>query len=226
MALQAVRLLAQYKTGTAAAREAAVASLQDWLSDPALASNHLLRVTAGTILAEEGDYLEALKACHASQTLEALAVCVQVYLRMDRPDQAERAASAMMQIDEDCAISQLCVAWVGLALGGAKVKDAFYTFQELAERYQWTAQLYSSCAVAHMKMGEFEEAERELGEALAKAPQDAETLANLVVCAQHMGRPTAAKYLQQLTAACPGHILVKRMTQAETNFDQSAAAYA
>lgn len=40
--------------------------------------------------------------------------------------------------------------------------------QELAEKYSWTSTLYTACAVAHMKMGQYEEAERELNEALTK----------------------------------------------------------
>lgn len=185
-----------------------------------------LRAVAGIVFADQGDYLEALKCCAQGGNLECMAVCVQVYLRMDRPDQAERMAATMMQTDEDASISQLCNAWACLALGGAKVMDACYTFQELAERYSWTAALYNGCAVAHMKMGQWDEAERELTEALGRAPEDPESLANMYVCSQHLGRATSAKYLEQLGQSAPGHTLLSRLAQAEANFDASAAAFA
>ena len=104
-----------------------------------LSASLQLRAIAGIIYADQGEYLEALQCCAQGGSLECMAVCVQVYLRMDRPDQADKMAAAMMQQDEDASISQLCSAWACLAQGGAKVMDACYTFQELAEKYTWTA---------------------------------------------------------------------------------------
>jgi coatomer protein complex subunit epsilon len=42
------------------------------------------------------------------------------------------------------------------------------------------APLYNGLAVCHMKMGEWEDAERDLLEALGRDAKDADTLANLV----------------------------------------------
>lgn len=41
---------------------------------------------------------------------------------MDRVDKAEAAAKAMASVDDDATLSQLAAAWVGAALGGAKVQ--------------------------------------------------------------------------------------------------------
>lgn len=43
-----------------------------------------------------------------------MALCVQVYLQMDRLDQAERQIRAMAAVDDDATLSQLAQAWVGL----------------------------------------------------------------------------------------------------------------
>jgi coatomer protein complex subunit epsilon len=66
--------------------------LGEWLDDPMRSANPFVKLVAGIIYAAEGNHVEALKACHGGALLEMGAVCVQVYLRMDRPDKAERAA--------------------------------------------------------------------------------------------------------------------------------------
>ena len=43
-----------------------------------------------------------------------MALCVQVYLQMDRVDQAETQVKAMAAVDDDATLTQLAAAWVGL----------------------------------------------------------------------------------------------------------------
>ena len=100
----------------------------------------------------------------------------------------------MSAIDDDATVTQLAAAWVGLQLGGAKVQDALYIYQELGDKYAYTPAVYNGMALAHMKMGEWEEAERELQEALAKDAKDADTLANLVTVGLHLGKPNTGRH--------------------------------
>jgi coatomer subunit epsilon len=76
-----------------------------------------------------------------------------------------------------------------------------------------------------MKMGRWEEAEAELQDALRKNDKDADTLANLVACALHLGKPYS-RYLTQLKMQVPDHAFVGRWAAAEAAFDRAAMATA
>ena len=68
-ALQAVKLLAQY-SGAKTVKETTLSTLSEWLSDPASSNSATVLLVAGIIYANEGNYVEALKACHTGLSLE------------------------------------------------------------------------------------------------------------------------------------------------------------
>lgn len=51
-------------------QEATISSLQEWLGDPAIGNNPILRLIAGIIFMHEEDFNEALKHTHAGGTME------------------------------------------------------------------------------------------------------------------------------------------------------------
>ena len=203
-----------------------VEALERLRADPAVSKNHTLLLCVASVFAREGNYPEALKACNAVAHLELQALCVQILLAMDRPDVAERTVKAMVAVDDDATLTQLAGAWCNLGLGGgAKVTEAAYAFQELGDKYVWTPKLHCGAAVCHMHQGQWDEAEKDLMEAVTKDGKDPETLANLVVCNLHLGRRASAKlrtYLAQLKAVAPQHPLLAKMALLEGNFDVAA----
>lgn len=169
--------------------------------------------------------MEALKCANAGNpTLDMMAVSVASYLKIDRPDYAEKQVKAMAAVDDDATLTQLSMAWTNLALGGAKVQEAFYIFQELGEKNTWTAKLLVGNAAAHMLMGQYDEAERDLLDALQKDSKDVDALANLVVCSHHLGKPTS-RYVNQLTMADGKHPILARRDEFSKAFDVAASSY-
>ena len=51
-------------------QEKAVTTVAEWVADPACAGNAMTLLVAGVIYASEGNYVEALKACHTGLNLE------------------------------------------------------------------------------------------------------------------------------------------------------------
>ncbi|KAG8499102.1 hypothetical protein CXB51_005538 [Gossypium anomalum] len=222
--LQAVKLLALYLSNPHD-KESTIASLKEWLADPAIGSNAILRLIAGIVFMHEEDYIEALKHTNAGGTMELHALNVQIFIKMHRSDYAERQLRVMQQIDEDHTLTQLANAWLNLAVGGSKIQEAYLIFQDFSEKYPMTGLILNGKAVCCMHMGNFDEAETLLLEALNKDAKDPETLANLVVCGLHLGK-SSSRYLSQLKLTLPEHILVKRASSAEDSFERAVQSVA
>ncbi|CAM8916947.1 unnamed protein product [Rhodiola kirilowii] len=222
--LQAVKLLALYLSSPDN-KETAISSLKELLEDAAIGNNPTLRLVAGIIFLHEQDYNEALKHTNPGGTMELHALNVQIFLKMHRSDYAEKQLRIMQQADEDHTLTQLANAWLNLAVGGSKIQEAYLIFQDFSEKYQMTGLILNGKAVCCMHMGNFDEAETLLLEALNKDAKDGETLANLVVCCLHLGKPSS-RFLSQLKLSQPEHLLVKRITTAEDNFDRALQAFA
>lgn len=222
--LQAVKLLALYLSSPDN-KETTISSIRDWLGDPAIGNNPILRLIAGIIFIHEQDYNEALKHTNVGGTMDLHALNVQIFLKMHRSDYAEKQLRVMQQIDEDHTLTQLANAWLNLAVGGSKIQEAYLIFQDFSEKYQMTSLILNGKAVCCMHMGNFDEAESLLLEALNKDAKDPETLANLVVCSLHLGKPSS-RYLNQLKLSHPDHMLVKRGSSAEESFDRAVQTIA
>ncbi|XP_073061210.1 coatomer subunit epsilon-1-like [Primulina eburnea] len=220
--LQAVKLLALYLSSPEN-KEMAIASLREWLGDPAIGNNPMLRLIAGIIFMHEQDYNEALKHTNVGGTegtMELHALNVQIFLKMYRSDYAEKQLKIMQQTDEDHTLTQLANAWLNLAVGGSKIQEAYLIFQDFAEKYQMTSLILNGKALCCLHKGEFAEADKLLLEALNIDAKDPETLANLVVCSLHNGKPSS-RYLNQLKLSHPDHMLVKCASTAEEKFDRA-----
>ncbi|KAK3184431.1 hypothetical protein Dsin_031717 [Dipteronia sinensis] len=223
-ALQAVKLLALYLSSPDN-KESTISSLKEWLADSAIGNNSTLRLIAGIVFTHEEDFNEALKHTNTGGTLDLHALNVQIFLKMHRSDYAERQLRIMQQIEEDHTLTQLANAWLNLSVGGSKIQEAYLIFQDFSEKYPMTGLILNGKAVCCMQMGQFDEAETLLLEALNKDAKDPETLANLVVCSLHLGK-SSSRYLSQLKLSSPDHVLVKRTSFGEDSFERALASVA
>ncbi|KAL3376006.1 hypothetical protein AABB24_002781 [Solanum stoloniferum] len=222
--LQAVKLLALYLSSPDN-KETVITSLHELLGDSAIGNNPILRLIAGIVFMHEQDYNEALTHTNAGGTMELHALNVQIFIKMHRSDYAEKQLRIMQQADEDHTLTQLANAWLNLAVGGSKIQEAYLIFQDFSEKNQMTSPILNGKAVCCMHMGNFDEAETLLLEALNKDTKDSETLANLVVCSLHLGKPST-RYLSQLKISHPDHMLVGRAASAEEIFDRAVQTVA
>jgi len=227
VALQAAKLLATYKTGGKEQTEMCLMQLKEWLADPEAMNNTQLLQVAAVVYSAEADWKEALKYTHQSTDLEVMYLVVHTYIAMHRLDLAKKHLAMMSQQDDDHTLTQLASAHIGINDGADKCQEAANTFNDLGEKYSMSTLLLNGMALANMQLGQHDEAERQLMDALSKNATDCDTLANLVVCMTHLGKPAdqIARYTNQLRALSPSHVWVARYEELESSFDRCCAQF-
>jgi len=155
------------------------------------------------------------------------ALTVQIYLKMDRLDLAAKQLGQMQQSDEDSTLTQLATAWVNLATGGAKYQEAAYIYQELMDKFETTSFILNGIAVAQMNLRKFSDAESNLQEALEMDPNNCDTLQNLIVCAEHLGKSQEVdKHIAALQRASPDHPWLVSVAAVGSAFDRAQTQFA
>eukprot|EP01041_Mallomonas_annulata_P005927 gene5927-11959_t len=167
VALRAIKLLASFLSDPST-KEIALMQMQEWMTDSAAASNTTLQLVSAILYMHDDNIKDAIKSVRHGSSLEQCALLVQLYLRIDRLDLAQKQVKLMKGTDEDHALSMLASAWTNLSAGGGKAQDAAYVYEELIDKYGASAMLLNGLAVSKMQQGQFEEAETHLQEALTK----------------------------------------------------------
>lgn len=223
--VKSVRILADFLNNRGNKDAAIVEMLEEKLKSTNFSEYFLL--IAATIYMHLQDTDSALRCLYQSTALECLALSTQIYLSMDRLDLAKKELSKMQEADEDATLTQLAMGWFNLAVGGEKCQDAYYIFQELADKHTSTVMLLNSQAACYLRMGKLEEAESTLKEALEKDANDADTLVNMVVLSQLSGKSTEVvnRFVSQLKSGHPTCRFSADLVAKEEEFDRCAAAF-
>ncbi len=164
--------------------------------------------------------------------MEHLALAAQIYIRMDRLDLAKKTLSSMKQADEESVLTQLCSVYIHLAVGRSEVQDAIHTLGSLTEQYGNSSMLLNLNAAALLVAGRYDAAEKPLLEAVAEEESsgsgaNSDTLINLIVCYQHLGKgmKATAPLLEQLKSGFPTHPFVQGLSRVEGAFERESIKY-
>nr|XP_044997968.1 coatomer subunit epsilon isoform X3 [Jaculus jaculus] len=172
--LQAVRMFAEY-LASESRRDAIVAELDREMSRSVDVTNTTFLLMAASVYFHDQNPDAALRTLHQGDSLECMAMTVQILLKLDRLDLARKELKRMQEQDEDATLTQLATAWVGLALDSSHP----------------------------------------------------ETLINLIVLSQHLGKPPEVtnRYLSQLKDAHRVHPFIKEYQAKENDFDRLVLLY-
>ena len=230
LSMQALALHAKYLSSSPEARSSVVDELKVLMTNPDAASNTSAQLTACHIYLQANLLREALQCVHHGLTMEHLAMCVQIYIKIDRFDLADESLNLLKQADEDSILAQLSAAYLAIAKGSSTSSDAVHLLGGLSEQYGPSIMLLNCMAAANMVSGKYEAAEANLKEALSEefgGSNNADALVNIVVCGQHMGKKPAELdgYLNALKAGHADHPFVQGLLQVENAFERESSKY-
>ncbi|TFK65596.1 coatomer complex protein [Pluteus cervinus] len=189
----------------------------------------LVRVLAGTAFARAGEIEEALESLGTeTEDLEAVAVIVQIYLSINRPDLAKKEFDRAKRWAEDDLLLQLIESSIGLVTGKDNYSNtlSFYT-EQIGNPSLTSPHLLTARGVTRILRNEIPEARSDLEESLGQQPQDAESLAAFTVAAG-LGagkRSEAADAWSKFETEHPSHPLVIDVTNKAALFDEAVTKF-
>nr|CAI5843849.1 unnamed protein product [Callosobruchus analis] len=224
--IQPLKLLANYMSAKLKKEkyDHILAQLEQQLSTGTV--NDTLILVASTIYCNEDNMEAAYRVLHLSDSLECMSFLVDILLKLNRVDLARKKLKEMQDKDDDAILTQLAQAWINISLGGDKLQDAYYIYQELVDKYGSTPLLLNGQAVTFMGQGKCEEAEAALQEAIDKDGKYPDTLVNMIWLNRHLGKTEIAnRYLSQLRDTHSEHPYIKELDQKLDEFRRICKQY-
>jgi len=224
--LKAVQVLAAYLQNPSN-HEKVFATVAGWI-ETGLTKEPPIKLIAGTIYFKAKKFEDCLRVMHDTEMLEGLSLLVQLFLELNRPDLAHRELSKMKSKQDDAIATTLATAWMAIMQGTTQqLQEAAFTYQELIDKYGNSTLLLNGLAVAEMKQGNFQKAEKILQDALLQDTTSLCSRINLVVVSQHLNQPSdkIKRDLNKITMNAPDHPWVSSLKEAETDFDAAAKKF-
>ena len=107
-----------------------------------VAAGHRLLLLLPNLLREAPHYV------HMGLTMKHLAMCVQIYIKIDWLDLARESLNFLKQADEDLILAQLTSAHIAIGQGSSRSDDAVHILGGLLEQYGPSLMLLNCMAVA------------------------------------------------------------------------------
>jgi len=223
--LLAVRKIAEYFADPSK-REPLVKYFDDLLANSE-DLDEMWVIAAATIYYNEGNFESALKILHGSDGLECKALHIQTLLQIHRPDVAKKVFAQMQEKDDDATLTQLAQAWLNIEIGGEKLQDAYYVFQDFSDKFSPSIQLLNSQAVCNIGLAKYNDAAEVLRDCLERSSNDYDTLVNLIAVTQHTEKPNESqhRHLSNLKDSHEQSPLVQDLQKKEAEFDRLCMQY-
>lgn len=169
-AFTALKLLAAYFADAAGAKSRVLGAVDAMVADAAAAAHPIVQLVAATVYLHESQFASALKVLSAASLgIEGLSLLVQAQLRIDRPDLAEATYKRMTEVDDESALTMLCLGLLRLTQGGERVREAALTYKELNDRFGPSSAGLNGLLAASIALRKYDDAEKALAEATGAA---------------------------------------------------------
>ncbi|TFY61824.1 hypothetical protein EVJ58_g4263 [Rhodofomes roseus] len=236
VSLRAVSALARYTGATSPEdREASLEELRDLCveiegedADATPKEKGVVRVLAGTAFALANEVEEALETLGVgtnTDNLEAVALTVQIYLSINRPDLARKEFERAKRWAGDDMLVQFIEAFIGMVTGKDGYQDcnSFYD-EQLGNPSLTSPHLLTARGVTRLLRGSVTGAKSDFEEAVLQrgGKPDAETLGAMTVAAGlNQSKSNEAEQLwTQLITEHPGHPMVLDLARKSEQFDE------